>query len=370
MNSALIVVDDLHVGGIERIALDQLYCLSDFGVDSYLVVLSKENKLRSSMIEIDSEFFKQYSNKVFFSQRKWQSQLRLLFWMYRTKKISIALCHSPRANFICRIVKIMTFSRGKIVAFIHQVPTFSNKKQNLKRGLYFRFADYVWAGSNQFKLELDRLRQESLFYQLLFRSDVKFDRPGVYLRRLNHMKNAVKSLRVENRPLVFYGRAVPWKGVNTFLNLSYEGACNKPGYILTSREYSSVTKEYAVEGKGDLTIIVSKNIASIDWINLAIHIYPTDYGEDTKFPMSISLNVLECIALGIPSVVSYEGYESWPEFRHSILCIMTNWEYDDVLPKIDDLSRVPAKDLLDEARRLEEVISIEHQCIRIMSITE
>ena len=196
--SILIVVDDLYVGGIQRIALDHLYNLSDQGLDCLLVCLSPVDYRRSSMVEVDENFFLPYSARVLYTSKKWLNQLRSIFKLHNRHRFSLILCHSPRANLLTRILKVFTFSRFKIVAFIHQVPSFSSKKQNFKRGMYFRFADFVWAGSNQFRLEINRLRSESLFYRFIFRNDVVFERPGIYLRRINFMQDSSRFLESTN----------------------------------------------------------------------------------------------------------------------------------------------------------------------------
>lgn len=83
--------------------------------------------------------------------------------------------------------------------------------------------------------------------------------------------------------------------------------------------------------------------------------------------MSISFNVLECAYLGIPSIISYERFESWPEFRESILFQTTTWEKSDVLGIIAELRSRSRGEFIAEAKRLHEVMSIRDHCERILA---
>jgi trehalose-6-phosphate synthase len=79
------------------------------------------------------------------------------------------------------------------------------------------------------------------------------------------------------------------------------------------------------------------------------------------------MNVLEMIASGIPSLISEEGFESWPELRDSLLVQVVNWD-----SKIEvDKAITSALNLSIEERRvatdkLLEVISIEQHVNRII----
>ena len=368
MKSVLIVVDNLNVGGIERIALDQLYCFTELGVDCVVVSLSPPNATRSLMTDVDGEFFLRHSRKVLYTASNWHKQIHFLFQLFRRNNFNIALCHSPRANLIIRCIRILTRTRLTIVGFIHQVPTFSNKMQNLKRGIYFRFSDYVWASSNQFKLEIDRLRQESTFFKILFRGDITFDRPGIFLKRIDEIRDSTKQVRSESHSLVFYGRAVSWKGFETFLMISSQMLGRYSSVVITSKEYEPGIATPGWQKIEKPTVYVSKSIASIKWTNRAVHLYPTNYGELNKRPMSVSLNVLECIALGIPSLISQEGFESWPELQDSILCKVTTWDLIETKQMILELESFSKGVFAAEAKKLRGVISIEAQCKRIVGL--
>ena len=84
--------------------------------------------------------------------------------------------------------------------------------------------------------------------------------------------------------------------------------------------------------------------------------------------MSVSLNVLECIALGIPSLISQEGFESWPELKDSILCKVTTWDLQEIEKVLLELESYPRETFTAEAKKLRAVISIEAQCKRVIDL--
>jgi hypothetical protein len=59
------------------------------------------------------------------------------------------------------------------------------------------------------------------------------------------------------------------------------------------------------------------------------------------------MNVLECLALGIPSIISEEGFESWPEFKNFDLISTCTWkssqEFENILAKFENISETQRK---------------------------
>jgi len=102
----------------------------------------------------------------------------------------------------------------------------------------------------------------------------------------------------------------------------------------------------------------------------SIHLYPAEYGPEFVYPQNIGLNVLESIALGVPSLIAQEEFWSCPELVISILVWTTDWTLADAEEKIMKIEKISSEELLREARRLEHVISIENHIIRIISFLE
>jgi glycosyltransferase involved in cell wall biosynthesis len=243
--------------------------------------------------------------------------------------------------------------------------------QNTKRGFYFRFADEISAVSKQFMLEINNLRRISIKYRIVFPSKVVFDRVGIYLPRTDFLQSiASESFNFEDRPFVFLGRMIKWKGFAKFIHIADNLFPERFAVVFTSSDgHPDTFNANFFENKYRRELVLSRSIASIRWPNLAIHIYPSMYTSDTKFPMSISFNVLESLILGIPSLISAENFESWPELKGSILCFETDWSDDDVKMKVRRATELTTEMLLNEAQQLRRIISIESHCLRLIKFT-
>ena len=90
-----------------------------------------------------------------------------------------------------------------------------------------------------------------------------------------------------------------------------------------------------------------------------MHLYPTNYGDGILYPQSIGMNVLELLAVGVPSVISPEGFLSWPELEYSILIKTFDWQNTGALEEVvSDLSLISRDHIRSEVERLLPVISI------------
>lgn len=120
--------------------------------------------------------------------------------------------------------------------------------------------------------------------------------------------------------------------------------------------------------KDDNHAFYSKSPVSFRYPSKSLHIYPTNYGASIKYPQSIGMNVLEFLALGVPSLISKEGFESWPELEKSVLIETCNWfnstEVDNKLNKLLNVDETRAR---DESLRLRESISIERHVTNLVS---
>jgi len=243
----------------------------------------------------------------------------------------------------------------------------SSKIQNLKRALYFRLADYVWSVSNQFGLEWDRMRKQSFLYRLVFRGDIAFDRIGLNLDRMRFVSKKTNRVLTRRTPIIFLGRINRWKGFDKFCEIVNSDFGDYEVVVFTSPAiHADVFNEdfFSKEGRH---LVYAKGITDYLWPNSAIHFYPSFYTKDVLHPMSISLNVLECVYLGIPSLISHENFESWPELKDSILCLKTNWKSSELRRLVTDLQDTPKQQFQSEAIKLREILSIEPHCTRLIN---
>ena len=80
------------------------------------------------------------------------------------------------------------------------------------------------------------------------------------------------------------------------------------------------------------------------------------------------MNVLEFLALGVPSLISIEGFQSWPELEKNVLIETCNWfnsiEVDNKLNKLLNVDVISAR---DESLKLRESISIERHVTNLVT---
>jgi len=368
VKAIVIVVDNLDIGGVQRLAMDEAYYFSARGHNCVLISLKHIEK-NQSILDLDEEFLK--SNPLDIRVPPIGELRRIKFFAELVEKVSpgIILCHSARAIAYFRVLKILRpLKHFKIFGFVHQIPQLSDKLQTFKRAIYFRLADHVSAVSNQFGLEIELLRKNLLFYRLLFRGDIQFDRVGVNLDRLDYQSFHASAKIEGDRPFLYLGRITKWKGFDKFCQY-IEGSFQRDDVVVfTSPAVHADAFDDNFFQTGTRSIVFSKTIATFLWPSSAIHLYPTFYGDEVKFPMSISLNVLECVYLGIPSIISRENFESWPELRNSILCSTTGWSTLELVEIVEKLRNVSREVLVEESQRLRSIISIENHCNRILAV--
>jgi hypothetical protein len=254
----------------------------------------------------------------------------------------------------------------KIILYIHQLISLSSKKQALKRFLYFIFAHKLFVSSNQFKLEIEAYLKDS-WWGALFRKKIYFDRMGIYLNRVdNQPKEIVCSETVPH--LIFASRMTKWKGFQEFLNSASESNWKNHKVIFEIFKTKNRFNERQERNKEPDHLFYSKSPVSFKYPANSLHIYPTNYGESIKFPQSIGMNVLEFLALGVPSLISKEGFQSWPELEKSILIETCSWSNPtEVESKLNKLISVNKSSARAESLRLREFISIDKHVTNLVA---
>jgi hypothetical protein len=361
MVQILIIVDNLRIGGVQRIALDQAYISEDFGFKTSVLTLEKINT-QNAILSVDNDYFNTRTINIKEVPKKIFHQFKFLLFEIKKTNPKFVLCHSARSNLIVYLIRIVTRRQFQIYAFIHQLPTMCSFKQNLKRAFYWRYADKVTAVSIQFLQEIERIKQRSKFWKFIYNYKIQFDRTGVYIPRLEYFQNnSAQFPKTIDKPLIFLGRIIGWKGYSLFCRIADELTPRKSAVVLTSPERLN-SNQYDVNffSKKHRALILSKGIANFRWPKGSVHIYPTEYGEKTFFPMTVGTNVLECLVIGIPSLISEENFEGWPELKNSKICLTTDWSDSDVLQKIEILTNLSKKNIKAESKSLKNVISMEN----------
>jgi hypothetical protein len=80
------------------------------------------------------------------------------------------------------------------------------------------------------------------------------------------------------------------------------------------------------------------------------------------------MNVLELLAVGVPSIISPEEFLSCPELENSSLISVNDWLNDEVLHSlVRDLGSLSETEIEREVNRLIPAISISTHIDRVMS---
>ena len=362
--SVLIVVDNLRIGGIQRLAVDECYSLNKKGIEHLLVSLSvfEEN---NSMVKVDQEFTEiSQLNLKYLGGGKLRQLIELTKLM--KQDFNLIVTHSATATLLLRIAVTLKMKKINIILYIHQLISLSSNRQALKRFIYFIFANKLFVSSNQFKLEIESYL-ESKWWGALFRKKIYFDRMGIYLDRVdNQPKSHICS---ETMPhLIFSSRMTEWKGFQVFLNLSSKFNSENHKIVFEITKMKNKRNDIHDLNADDNHLFYSKSPVSFKYPLKSLHIYPTSYGDLIQFPQSIGMNVLELLALGVPSLISIEGFQSWPELQRSVLIETCDWsdptEVDNKMKKLLNVDQSSAR---DESIKIRDSISIERHVANLIS---
>jgi len=366
----LVILDNLRVGGIQRLALDEAYALNSRGYQVKVLLLESVQEL-DDMREIDGEFFRTSEIKVESIPGSNLRKIRTISSIIKNEKITKSISHSAKGVAILRISSTLAFKKIKIRAYIHQLITLSDPVQRCKRLVFFSFADELHASSRQFVLELKNYMQGRKVSQLLFRKKIGFDRMGVFVDRiLAQDAYRVSENEIKKTTILFMSRVAIWKGFGKFIHIAKELGEDFDYAVITSRFYNDAFQIERLCNEVSARLVFGSNVSRFNRGTRSIHLYPADYGTEIQYPQNIGLNVLESIVLGIPSLISIEAFWSWPELSDSNLVWTTDWSDDDVKKKIRIIEQIPIEDLLNESKRVRDAISIENHVENLIKFLE
>jgi len=317
MGNACIFVDNLRMGGFQRVALDQAYYLADSGYKVVIFVLEK--------LPIDEEnSFLSQEQELLMSRQiefrvmgfKWSSILAsLIKSRSELSSAKLMLSHSLRSVVVLKLLRIFLKFDSRIFLIIHQVPRLTDIVQRLKRFVYSQFTDELYCFSRA--VELDWFSQFSMIPSSLLSTislPINTVRNGIYLPRLPDI--SVLSDSSERKRIYFLGRPAFWKGIDTIRALAATEYLKDYDFVfLVPRKNDTLFSPLEeVLGKR-LIVMVGKTIKSITVRVGDVHLYPANYGRNVTVFESISLNCLEFAALGVPSLVTRGGLLTWPDFN-------------------------------------------------------
>jgi len=356
-----IICDGYKIGGIERIALDQCYKLNSMGEQCHIIVLCEKPKDGEHAFKLNENHLIQSLNvNYIFIPGKRINQILNLNKLIKSKEYNIFISHSLRGSVMVWLIRIIKRYKFKITTTIHQLPSLSATVQRTRRMFYSQFTDKLFIFSVPAMKDWNLRRSENLFLKLLTtRKKVQVCRNGVYLPRLpfSSFKESSKPLKV-NR-LIFIGRMTAWKGISTFIDISQLAEIRSLKLLMIVPQ---VPNEYLSGLDSDLSeridFIVGKSVSQIDFKLGDLLLYPANYGPESSFTEGVSLNVLEMACLGVPSLITENGCQTWPELLKNGIVREVDWRnLEKVANVINTEITTPS---LSEVNKYREILDITH----------
>jgi glycosyltransferase involved in cell wall biosynthesis len=356
-----IICDGYKIGGIERMALDQCYQLNSMGEQCEIIVLCEEPKEGEHAFKLSENYLIQSLNVNFiFISGKRFNQILKLNNLIKSKKYNTLISHSLRGSVMVWLIRIMKRYKFKLTTTIHQLPSLSAPVQRTRRMLYSQFTDKLFIFSVPAMQDWNLRRNKNLLLKVLTsRKKVQVCRNGVYLPRLSisDFKESPNALRV-NR-IIFIGRITAWKGLSTFLNIAQLAELRSVKILLITPH---APNEYLTGLDSDflkrIEFIVGKSVSQTDFKLGDLLLYPANYGPESSFTEGVSLNVLEMASLGVPSLITKNGCQTWPELLKYGIVREVDWNnLEKVASVINTEIMTPS---LAELNNYREILDITH----------
>jgi glycosyltransferase involved in cell wall biosynthesis len=367
MKRAHFFIDNLNIGGFQRLCLDQAYALSELGYSVEIHSLSElpasnsknfltieENYLSRLCVKIDS-----FSTSHFRQISQTQNILR------NHNDGDVLISHSLRATAIIYLSSRLLLKRRLFVTEIHQLPTLSAPIQRFRRFLYAQFSPVLIAYSEAVKNDWElRVKNFPVIIRPFFNKRIEVIRNGIYLDRLPQTVNSQES-KSPGR-LIFLGRNTAWKGITTFLQYAEHPKLLNLNILLMLPDIDPGFELEINERFGPrVEIIIGKSIASFSPKGGDVHFYSAQYGTNAKFIESISLNCLEMAAAGVPSVVTRHGLSTWSDLRSVGVFYECDWsESEETAETILHASRNRLGN--SEIERIRSLISIKSNVLQLI----
>lgn len=371
MNHALICVDNLHIGGYQRLALDEAYALSDRGFKVSIFVLEENNSSTikgKTFFEIESQLISSKNIVFNFSSQGWlRLSVNLRNAMNSIPKSPLIISHSLRCTVVFKIFKFFCRKRGiNVNTKVHQLPSLTDPKQRLKRLIYVQFTDHLFGFSEA--VSLSWTTQFGHHFRLLLRFTKRLDllRNGIYLDRLP-VRDKWNLSSISRPRIIFLGRLTFWKNLSIFETISLLDELTDYDFLFIIPSYmqSDFFKLRTVLGDR-LKIVEGKSINQLQFYEGDVHLYPALYGGSSKIIESVSLNCLEMACLGIPSLITVGGQITWREPIFNKVFLEVDWgSIDQVVSEIRRASKLKIQNEdLDLIRRKIDINSELDRLIR------
>jgi hypothetical protein len=369
MLNITIVVQNLRMGGFQRVALDEAYSFSKSCQKLTLVLLEKIpseslNNFYSSELDLITEF--KLDLKVA-SGNRLQQFLFFKNLIDSDNQPKNFISHSLRATVLIRLASFSSKSTTNLITIIHQLPSLSAPIQRFKRFFYSFFSNVIFTFSEAARLDWNTRINSNLFLRILLRKkSISLLRNGIFLGRINNFEGNRFDKDAELR-LVFLGRPTSWKGINSILDLAqFRALSNAKILFFFPYDHGGLFDNLPADLLSRISVVVGKSFRDYEPSFGDVHLYPANYGGSARFIESISINCLEMASVGIPSFISKGGLLTWPEFMHNPLFVEVDWS-DNIatVQKICDSFNVRVDD--SELSKIRRIISVENHTTHLLN---
>lgn len=352
----LIVVDNFRMGGIQRLALDQLCMLSDLGIASEAVYRqSRATAENPNFLALESKRISEKSLKIQAMPDSRLLQIILISRLLRTQKFSEVINLSVGATIILRFAKLFALSSTPIHTVVQQLPSLSAPLQRWKRFVYATFSNYLYCYSYAVVQDWNyRIGKNLLSRFTLGLKKPSLARNGVYLDRLPTVTKS-KSERDRVNRIVFIGRNVAWKNPELIVSILRAAENHNLSALIVVPAISELyVNELKNEFGARIQFAIGKRIEDVEFRIGDINLYPVNYGSDARFIEGISINCLEMACLGIPSLITKNGSETWPELVDLGFIHEVDWNNPQSIQSALERAKffMPDKILMSKAQQL------------------
>jgi len=358
-----IIVDNLRIGGIERLALDQMYYLSDSEIGSKLFVLDRQSTLTAgNFLNVESDLIENKRLNFEYCPTNFFHLTIFFIKQLLTHKPTLILDYTLKATLVLRLLKFLLLSPVQIHCVIQQLASLSAPIQRYKRMLYAQFSTRLFINSIYYSNDWDNYRSKNLVSKLFFSKPHSIIRNGIYLHRLDsrflERPVTIQSSTTQTPRFIFLGRLKAWKGLDKLYLLDKVSNQNCRFLIFSPDNDLEVVNKFKQSFGERIEIVIGKSPRALTPALNDVHVYGVDYGQGFKFPESVSTNCLEMAYLNIPSMVTAGGAANWPELKGKNLIYEVNWENEKcVIEVISKISlATPNRSVPVEFR---EVVSVE-----------
>ena len=318
MGHVIIAVENLRIGGYQRLALDQAYYLSDISYRCTLLLLNPEVPGLKTFVDTENQLI--HSKNLVISRlagRRIQDYFAIRNLLNSNDSKILVISHSMRSTVLFSLARIGIKKRVVINTTIHQLPSLSKSIQRFKRFIYAQFSENLFGYS-------DAVIKDWNARYSNFGKRISLLRNGIYEGRLN---TTSASFGEEKPRLIFLGRNTSWKGIETYFDLfNLPVFSNHHGLMMIASSSKDIRTAAEKVGGNRIEIIEGANLQNFIPRKGDLHVYPSQYGIGAKFTEPISLNCLEMALLGTPSLVTASNENTWPELYEMGFFIAVSWE--------------------------------------------